>query len=83
MPYSGSDDDEELYSVPSYVGQSFKPAEITARRQELENFEYLKSLISGRPERKTVIGSGDISDLCITLYKTEDVMDFLSYLNRR
>jgi len=71
MPYPGSDDNEELYSVPSrpsYVGVPLKPEEITAHRIEL---------LSGRPDRQTVIGSEDICNLLIALHKTEDVSDFL------
>lgn len=49
MPYPGSDDGEELYSVPSYAGHSFKPAEITARREELERIELLKGVPIVRP----------------------------------
>jgi len=76
MPYPGSDDNEDLYSVPSrpsYVGVPLKPAEITARRIELEHIE----LLSGRPDRQTVIGSDDIINLLIALHKTEDVSDFI------
>jgi len=76
MPYPGSDDNEDLYSVPSrptYMGVPLKPAEITARRIELEHIE----LLSGRPERQTVIGSEDVCNLLIALHKTESVEQFL------
>ena len=76
MPYPGSDDNEELYSVPSYVGQSFKPVEITARREQLERIE----LLSGRPNRQTIINGDDIINLLIALHKTEDVEDFIRSL---
>jgi hypothetical protein len=56
-----------------YLGQSFKPEEITARRIELERIELLK----GRPDRQTVIGSEDVCNLLIALYKTESVEQFL------
>ena len=56
-----------------YYGSCFKPAEITARREELERIE----LLSGRPYRQTVIGSDDICNLLIALHKTEDVNQFL------
>jgi len=51
-----------------YLGQSFKPEEITARRIEL---------LKGRPNRQTVIGSEDVCNLLIALHKTESVEQFL------
>jgi len=73
MPYPGSDDNEELYSVPQYHGVSFKPAEITAHRKELE----LKDLLSGRPDRQTVIDRNDLIDLLIALHKSQSLEEFL------
>jgi hypothetical protein len=56
-----------------YLGQSFKPEEITARRIELERI----AMLSGRPSRTTVINSDDIINMLIALHKTQDINDFI------
>ena len=56
-----------------YLGRSFKPAEITARREELES----ATLLSGRPARQTVIGADDITNLRIAIETSSSIDDFI------
>jgi hypothetical protein len=56
-----------------YIGQSFTRQELVARRMTLE---YM-NLIKGRPNRQTPISSNDVTDLLITLHKSESLEEFL------
>jgi hypothetical protein len=56
-----------------YCGLSFTPQEITTRRIELERIE----MLSGRPDRQTVISKDDCIDLAIALHKCETVEQFI------
>jgi hypothetical protein len=57
-----------------YRGTSFTPAEITARRIELERIQ----MFSGRPDRQTIINQDDCIDLSIALHQTTSVEEFLT-----
>lgn len=57
-----------------YIGRSFKPAEITEMRKELERIEMLK----GRPARQTVINGDDITNLQIAFATATSLEDFIS-----
>jgi len=57
-----------------YQGSSFTPAEITARRIELERIQ----MFSGRPDRQTIISQDDCIDLSIALHSTSSVDEFLT-----
>jgi len=57
----------EYHNVP------MTPRNITERRVELER----DALLSGRPDRQTVIGKDDCVDLSIALHKATSLEDFL------
>lgn len=56
-----------------YHNVPITPREITERRLVLERIE----LLSGRPNRQTVINRDDCIDLAIALHKCEDVTQFI------
>lgn len=72
MPYPGSDDDAEMYSVAprSYIGHAFKPKESIALRLAL-------TPKIGRPLRDKMIGEEDIMNLKIALETSTSIEDFL------
>ena len=57
----------------TYHNVPFTPRELTERKVELER----DALLSGRPDRQTVIGKDDCIDLAIALHKCEDVSQFI------
>ena len=56
------------------AGSPWTPQQLHSARVELEH----KELLSGRPDRQTIINQDDIINLQIALHKSESLEDFLT-----